>query len=611
MKTDHDGHDDAVELIELATEGRIAEFGDAVSALFAAGQLASVGRELSEAGASLLPVQVLLADLRSRTKTIELYDLAELERRIRQSHPDSDLLRWMAAIMAEWGLWQGDMSTVGYGYGTVVDGGPAMSRLAIISEARRERIEALVSLATGADTVRAMTLADAVRTKLRDVSCHEELAVTDVVLGYAQLAITDDQSLEPMAVLERGVKELDRLGADRLPFALACYAWSSYMVGDFASAAEALERYDEIVDPGTRVPPLVREGVEMLRGLSNLVIDGASPEAIDRIRVYFERLRRHTMPAWFVGPLANDLLDVGEIDLAAEIVSSVGPAVSFVKPAHQSIREVEARVQLLRRADRTAIDSLWSLYGEWEAGGRSRRAAASAVRCSWSARLAGLEAEADRLYAWGIERLPDPSEYTVWERTYVEGLRPSGDAGRLVRGELRALAPDLVVVRDGETVLLGDVQAKLLALLAAVRRPVTTDWIINALWADVDPDTGRNRLGAALHRLRQRLGLLPDELVRRSRHGIELDGHGWDVDVWRFWDLSAGDAESRLRALDLYRSDLVARQLAYDDALEEERGELRRRWWDTTRSLVDTGHLTEEAAAERARRVGIDELTAT
>jgi hypothetical protein len=129
------------------------------------------------------------------------------------------------------------------------------------------------------------------------------------------------------------------------------------------------------------------------------------------------------------------------------------------------------------------------------------------------------------------------------------------------------------------------------------------------LWADVDPDTGRNRLGAALHRLRQRVGLLPDELVRRSRHGIELDGHGWEIDVWRFWELSSGDAESRVRALEMYRSDLAARQLAYDDALEDERAELRRRWWETARSLVDGGWWADDDATSRARRLGIEQLT--
>jgi DNA-binding SARP family transcriptional activator len=164
-----------------------------------------------------------------------------------------------------------------------------------------------------------------------------------------------------------------------------------------------------------------------------------------------------------------------------------------------------------------------------------------------------------------------------------------------------------VIERDGQTVQFGDVQAKLLALLAAVRRPVTTDWIVTALWPDADLDAGRNRLGAVLHRLRQKLNLLPDELIRRSRHGIELDGSGWEIDVWRFWDLSSGDVADRLAAVDLYEADLVARQLAYDDLLEGERARLRRRWQETSRSLVEAGALTEDQLEVRSHRIGHDQ----
>jgi DNA-binding SARP family transcriptional activator len=127
---------------------------------------------------------------------------------------------------------------------------------------------------------------------------------------------------------------------------------------------------------------------------------------------------------------------------------------------------------------------------------------------------------------------------------------------------------------------------------------------VTALWSDADLDAGRNRLGAVIHRLRQKLDLLPEELIRRSRHGIELDGHGWEIDVWRFWELSSGDDQQRLAALDLYTADLLGRQLAYDDLLEAERARLRRRWVDTARALVAAGVLTREQVDARAQRIG-------
>lgn len=144
-----------------------------------------------------------------------------------------------------------------------------------------------------------------------------------------------------------------------------------------------------------------------------------------------------------------------------------------------------------------------------------------------------------------------------------------------------------------------------MALLAAARRPVTTDWVVTALWPDADLDAGRNRLAALVHRIRQRLDLLPDELLRRTRHGLELDGHGWSVDVWSFWELSAGGPEDQERALELYRSDLAGRQLAYDDLFEDERTVLRQRWTEIIEAMIERGRLTVHEARDRAHRIGI------
>ena len=222
--------------------------------------------------------------------------------------------------------------------------------------------------------------------------------------------------------------------------------------------------------------------------------------------------------------------------------------------------------------------------------------------------------DAEELLTWATERLPGPEARTVWEHAYLEGLRGGTDTPGGTRGALRVLSPDVVVERDGESIRLGDVQARLLAVLAAARRPVTTDWIVTALWPEADLDAGRNRLAAVIHRIRQRLDLLPDELLRRTRHGLELDGHGWDVDVWRFWDLTDGDDDDKAQAIELYQSDLAARQLAYDDMLEEQRDLLRRRWIDTVRALVGSGRLSASEARTRAHRLGgsaEDELAGT
>jgi hypothetical protein len=378
------------------------------------------------------------------------------------------------------------------------------------------------------------------------------------------------------------------------------------MLGDVDRAIEALDRFDQLRPPAA-MPPLISEGAEMLRALTDLSIGGDHGEPFALIARHFERLRQRSVPPFFVAPVANDLLDLGDTELTSSLVATAGSALSFVRPAHQAMREVGARLRILRDHDRSAIDELWSLYEEWETDGRKRRAAASAVRCSWTARAGGFADEADTLYQWGVDRLPPEEERTHWERDSVAGLRASARRTRSA-DSLVVLAPDCLVVRGGRELRVGDAQAKLLTLLATARRPVTTDWIVTAMWDDVVPEAGRNRLAAIVHRLRQRLALAPDELIRRSRHGIELDGSGWDIDVWRFWELSGGSTDDRRRALALYRSDLVARQLAYDDAVDEERDRLRDRWVETIRSVVEAGAMSTDEANATAQQLGMTEL---
>ena len=97
--------------------------------------------------------------------------------------------------------------------------------------------------------------------------------MTDCILGYGRLSISDDLSPEPIEVIRRGVKELERLEADRLPVGLAFLAWSSYMSGDFVSCADALDRYEEVLGQSGPQPPVVVEGVAILHAMAEMIVD--------------------------------------------------------------------------------------------------------------------------------------------------------------------------------------------------------------------------------------------------------------------------------------------------------------------------------------------------
>lgn len=589
-------------MIGLAQGAETDAFGRRVCELFGTGRLAGLADALDAFDLDQHPplaLRVLRADLATREQQIELHELIALETEAR-THGDPVMALWCSAIVAEWGMWHGDFATFASVFGATPDV-PANDPLAASAEARRRRIATLVAIVTDPTAPSTESAADDVRARFAVIGNAEELAMTDCLLGYARLSISDDLSPGPLAEIRHGTEQLAELDSDRLPIGLAFLAWSSYMTGDFVECAAALDRYVEAADPDVTLPPVVVECVAILHALSRLIVDGATTEVLGQLRDHLELLRRATIPTWFVGPVANDLIDHGHVELAAELFDAAAAVPNVVRAAHQSMREVGARVKIIRDHDRRAVDDLWSLYSEWETVGRGRRAAASAVRCSWSCRQAGLEVDADRLLAWGTERLPEPAERTAWETQYLAGPR-APDTGR--RGTLRVLVPDVIVTRDDRDVRLGDMQARLLALLAAARRPVTTDWVVTALWPDADLAAGRNRLAALVHRIRQRLDLLPDELLRRTRHGLELDGHGWSIDVWHFWELSVGSPEDQERAIELYQSDLAGRQLAYDDLLEDERQVLYERWAEVIRAMVQRGGLTAEEARSRAHRVG-------
>ena len=143
------------------------------------------------------------------------------------------------------------------------------------------------------------------------------------------------------------------------------------------------------------------------------------------------------------------------------------------------------------------------------------------------------------------------------------------------------MGPDLVVRRNGERIRLPSGAARLLAVLVAERRPVPVDRLADLLWPEIDPGTGRERLNAAVYRLRRLLSLDPDELLVREHDGIALEpADRWRIDSWNFRDRSLGNRDDRIEALLSYTGDFCSRQLAYDDAVIAERQALRARFLD-------------------------------
>jgi DNA-binding SARP family transcriptional activator len=100
----------------------------------------------------------------------------------------------------------------------------------------------------------------------------------------------------------------------------------------------------------------------------------------------------------------------------------------------------------------------------------------------------------------------------------------------------------------------------LLALLALrPGEPVTRDRLAGLLWSESDQQAARASLRMALLSLRRVLDPVDPDLIRATNESIMLDVQREAVDWALFESLCARpDAESRLKALELYRGDLLA-----------------------------------------------------
>jgi len=149
--------------------------------------------------------------------------------------------------------------------------------------------------------------------------------------------------------------------------------------------------------------------------------------------------------------------------------------------------------------------------------------------------------------------------------------------------EFRVLGP-LEVRRDGVVLPLGGtkVRALLAALLIDVGRVVSTDVLIDALWATGAPADARHALEATVSRLRRALG--GEGEVRNQPAGYILDVDPETVDAVRFRRLLAeaadlADADARRagrrvdEALALWRGEPYA-ELAFEAFAREEVAEL-------------------------------------
>jgi len=456
--------------------------------------------------------------------------------------------------------------------------------------ARLQRLTGLAQMLVASDADRTMSAFDESFRRLRRAGMVEEVAfTTSFALALKAMFSDGDDLPELIAESRRQAVLLSELGSDREAMGWTGLGWTAAQGWEVPVIEEAVEHL-QTCDPMERQPAIAQVGA-LLPLVVELANKGASPALADLVVDTLHRLRRSTLPVSgaFIY-FANMFADEADYDTADRLVSvlsqeEIGAGVQLgLLTEELDIRTKIARRELHGRKFPEAM------VERWIGAGLPSRATVCARRFAKVFNDAGDAASAHhfRLLAQTLEA--QGHAHTPWE-VALEGARPR----KTNRGEIRLLAPDGHAVVGGERVDLTPNQAKLLAALSTRGHPVTVDWLLEVMWPEVAPDVGRNRLRVLLHQLRRTLSIETDELLLRTRSGLELVADDrWIVDVTELQAALAPDSPEQVHAVLHSGIHLLDRQLAYDDAVTEMRDDLRQQWIRTALRLLDRGLLTGE-----------------
>lgn len=429
--------------------------------------------------------------------------------------------------------------------------------------------------------------------------------------------------------------QLAALGSPEVSWARCVVALMADSVGDAAAVREELAALLREEADAPAFPLVMTTHLDAIRALAESPDEAAADAAVRRLAEVADTVRRD-YPLVIGGVLmitAHHLLDAGRLDDATEWSGRVEALPPFM-PHEEHEREVmRCRLALLAAAHRAgpgATPASGDVTGRLDAAldalvtsGTTRMAAGLALRTALTARATGHPDLADRLLSRAEQLLPaDRAERSGWERRWEDLARlvaraagpraaddPAAPHGAAPHGtaphRLRLLAPVADVVVAGQTRRLPPALARIVAVLAALDRPVSTEQLADVLWPDADPVASRGRLKSALHRLR-RLLAPADDLVRRDGDVWSLGpGDGWSVDLHDFHRLAAGGPADRAAALRLVDGLLWDVQLPYDEALAGLRAPLEVAWLRLADELGRAGVVPAEELRARTAALGL------
>jgi len=472
-------------------------------------------------------------------------------------------------------------------------------------------------------------------------------------LAMAAVLIGNDRRTEATGLLEHAIADLRRAGFDaecarsaaglRFAWTLAfgedvesaadtvaeCLAWlrqmgSDYVDlllgyrivldlgrGEFAAMAAGADELDRMA-LDRPLHPVARALSSFVRLATRLLAEGPTPGVLTAADEHLDLVRSEILPglaSQFV-VLAAVMVDAGHIlpedlQLARRWATRAAASAPHLPKVGRELASLLTRLDLLERGDLAAIEAVDADLDAGRRLGLHRDVAQRALRAALAARRAGCHDVAERLYLEAVADLPPVEQRLLWENALAgQVLATRSTTSSPVR--LLLLGPTVRTEVAGITQPLSAALARLVVALVAQGGAAPVDRLIDMVWPDAEPESGRARLRVALHRLRSALrgdgggggggggggrGPEAEQLVSRRGDIVALTPRV-EVDAITFEKLAVGTAEDRRAALDLYQGDVAGVQLAYHDVAAPLRRRLAATWRQTAREALEDPGLS-------------------